>query len=112
MKPVREWSAKRTASGSLSPTALFRFYRWRHLECAVCNQDIVRLSECKYDRVETGSAPVRLPRCDKAVHTSGGGRAALTCRYRLSWHTPEPRATQLFRQFLSPRRAHFVHTTK
>jgi hypothetical protein len=53
-------SAKPTVSGSLSPMALFRFCRLRHLECAVCNRDIVRLSDWKCDRAETGSAPVRL----------------------------------------------------
>jgi ribonuclease BN (tRNA processing enzyme) len=42
------------------------------------------------------------------VHTSGGGRAALTCRYRLSWHTPEPGATQLFPSASPPRFSPFT----
>ena len=37
------------------------------------------------------------------MHRSGGGRAALTCRYRLSRHTPEPRATQTFPSASLPR---------
>src|ERR1700758_4675123 len=76
----------------LNPAALFRFCRSRHLESAVCNRDIVPLSESKRDRAEIGFAPVRLRRHSKAVHRFCGDRAAITCRFQLSWRTPEPRA--------------------
>jgi len=109
-------------NGSFSLVAQFRFCRLRHLESAVCNRDSVRLSESKCDPAETGSAPVRLPRCGKAVRRSvGGGRAALTCGYRLSRHTPEPRATQPFPSTSLPRFSlsgsrhqclHFVRTRR
>src|ERR1700758_2119629 len=52
----------------LNPAALFRFCRSRHLESAVCNRDVVPLSESKRDRAEIGFAPVRLRRSSKAVH--------------------------------------------
>ena len=111
-RPPNHWSAKRTVRGSFSPVGLFRFCRSRHLECAVCSRDIVRLSESKCDRAETGFAPVPLPQCDKAVRRFGGDRAALICRYRLSRHAPEHVPHSLFRQPLSPGFPRLVHTTK
>src|ERR1700740_2857383 len=59
---------KADSEGSFSLVAQFRFCRSRHLESAVCNRDIVPLSESKRDRAEIGFAPVRLRRSSKAVH--------------------------------------------
>src|SRR5262245_60371978 len=94
---------KADTEGSFSLLAQFRFCRSRHLESAVCNPDIVPLSESKRDPAEIGFAPVRRRRRSKAVHRFCGDRAAITCRFQPSWRTPEPRARPPFLLAALPR---------